>query len=106
MRKRCEEILLQLGITPDLLGFTYIADIVDIINSEDTKMTAIYHAVANKHNSNWQRVERAVRHAISKANPRSKEFEELINASLVKQSNGNISNSAFLHTLAYRLREE
>lgn len=48
MRKKCEEILLQLGITPNLLGFTYIADMVEIINSEDTKITAMYAIVSKK----------------------------------------------------------
>lgn len=107
MRKKCEEILLKLGITPDLKGFVYIADAVEIINSEDVKVTTMYEMVAKRRNTQWTRIERAIRHAISKVTPTSKEFIECIgDVDISKKSNGHITNSSFLYMLAYRLKED
>ena len=109
MRKKCEEILLKLGIAPDLKGFNYIGDAVELINgeSERIKITALYEIIASKRNDTYHKVERAIRHCVSRINPASQVFIECMgDVNIVKESNGNMPNGAFLYTLAYRLREE
>lgn len=106
MRKKCEEILLKLGITPNVLAFTYIADAVEMIKSEPCRITDMYEVIGKKRKSTGFRVERAIRNAIGKLDPYSKEFEEYIGANIVNEETGNITNSKFLYTLAYRLKED
>lgn len=106
MRKKTGDILLKLGITPDLSGFNYIIDMVEMINNgELTKMTKAYRDISKKYGHTENGVERCIRHAISKINTASVEFEQYIDATISKESNGNMVNSAFLYTLAYRVKE-
>lgn len=81
MRKKCEEILLQLGITPNLLGYTYIADAVEIIGKEDerVKTTALYEIIAERRGTTYCKVERPIRHAISKVDVDCEAFKECFN---------------------------
>ena len=37
MRKKLEDLLLQIGITPNLKGFTYICDMVEIIKADEKR---------------------------------------------------------------------
>lgn len=107
MRKRCEEILLKLGITPDLSGFNYIADAVEMINkNQEIKITLMYREIARKYDKRDANIERAIRHAISGVNPNGEAYKKYINANLVKETSGAMNNGAFLHTLAYRVRED
>lgn len=109
MRRKCEEILLQLGITPNLLGYTYIADAVEIIGKEDEKVktTALYEIIAERHETTYHKVERPIRHAISKVDVDCEAFKECFNnANMKNKKNGHITNTVFLYTLAYRLKEE
>lgn len=107
MRKKVGDALLRLGITPDLKGFNYIIDMVDMIDKEgDIKIVNGYAIVGKKYNAEGSRVERAIRHAISKINTSSKEFDKYIGANAVNYEKGNITNSAFLYTMHYRLKED
>lgn len=100
MRKKVGDALLQLGITPDLKGFNYIIDMVEMIDKEgNLKMMYFYEMVAKKNNSTASRVERAVRHCVSKADRECDTFKRVFDG--VK----DINNSAFLYTLHYRLKE-
>lgn len=64
-----ENILIMLGVTPNLNGFDYICDAVDLINNSQKKipMMELYDSVAEKRNTTVTHVERAIRYAISKA---------------------------------------
>lgn len=106
MRKKTGDILLKLGITPDIKGFNYIIDLVEMINNDEvTKITVAYAVAGKKNGDSGSKVERAIRHAISKINITTKEFAEHIGANVVRANDGNITNSAFLYTLAYRVKE-
>lgn len=93
-----ENRLLSLGVTPNLLGFGYAIDAINYINDSGCKnMTEIYKYVANKNGvKNYSRIERGIRHAISKVN--TEKWKEL----------GGIgkSNAEFLHVMALVERME
>ena len=101
MANKTGDTLLQLGITPDLKGFQYIIDMVELINGGDKSGTINqYKIIAEKRNTTYTRVERRVRHAMEELKPKSKEYERIIGTNAV------LNNSRFLYTLAYRLKEE
>lgn len=107
MRKKVGDALLQLGITPDLKGFNYIIDMVEMIDKgEVDKITEAYKTIGKRRNETGTSVERCIRHAISKINTTSKEFDTYIGESVISFEKGNIVNSAFLNTLHYRLKEQ
>lgn len=107
IRKRTGDILLELGITPDLSGFHYIVDLVEIIyNNQFAKICTTYVFVAEKYNKSSSKVERCVRHAIGKINTTTDEFCKYIGANVSSPETGKPTNSAFLFTLAHRLTEE
>lgn len=107
MRKKVGDALLQLGITPDLKGFNYIIDMVEMIDKGEVgKITEAYKTIGERRNETACSVERCIRHAISKINTTSKEFDTYIGANAISFEKGNIVNSAFLNTLQYKLREQ
>ena len=51
MRKKIQDTLLDLGVTPNLKGFNYICDAVEMINKEGRiKVTYIYNKIARDNN--------------------------------------------------------
>ena len=97
MRKKIQDTLLELGVTPNLKGFNYICDAVEMINKEGRiKVTYIYDKIARDNNENMMRVERAIRHAISHVNEET--WKSIGGAGL--------KNSEFLYTLELITREE
>ena len=102
MRKKLEDLLLQIGITPNLKGFAYICDMVEIIKADEKrerKFQDMYMETAKKNNTNWGAVERAIRHALSKANKESEAWKEYIGTK-------DATNAVVLCMLVYRLRED
>ena len=80
MRKRLQNMLIELGITPNLTGFDYICDMVEAISEDKERtfqITQLYKKVGEKHGKNWPMVERAIRHAISKAKTDSGAWGEI-----------------------------
>lgn len=103
MHKKIEDILLELGIMPNLKGFNYITDMVELINREEKiKIVAGYWIVAKKYNATGARVERAIRHAISKIDTGGEQFKNIVGVQCEK----HMTNSEFLSTLAYKLKED
>lgn len=100
MRKKIGDTLLQLGITPDLKGFGYIVDVVEMIDTDGRqKITYFYDTVAKKHGTKASRVERCIRHCRTKMNMESETFKRLfIGVS-------DINNANFLYTIHYGLKE-
>ena len=97
MRKKIQDVLLKLGVTPNLKGFDYICDAVEMINKEGRlKVTYIYDKIARDNNEKTMRVERAIRHAISHVNEET--WKSIGGAGL--------RNSEFLYTLELITREE
>lgn len=68
MAKKIEDILLEIGITPNLKGFSYICEAVEyVLLRNDYTTNGIYENIAKKHEyANYQSIERGIRYAISK----------------------------------------
>lgn len=100
MKKKVEEILIELGVTPNLLGFDYICRFVDYVSeNKSAKTGVIYSHIAKECDSTYWRVERSIRHTISKMDKESETYKKYIGT-------GNTTNSAVLFTLAMRLKED
>lgn len=95
--KEIENRLVYLGITPNLRGFGYICDAIELAeNSSYIKMEDVYACVSEKHKSaNRSSIERAIRYSITK-----------VNKERWKSLGGNgVTNSEFLSTLALMARK-
>ncbi len=102
MRRKIENALFELGITPNLAGFDYIRLAVEIIQNSKEKMKLVgglYVDVAKEFKTTNIRVERAIRHAFSKMDIESAAFIKYFNTD-------KLTNYALLYTLAYILRED
>lgn len=102
MRKKIENALFELGITPDLVGFNQICLAVEIISNSkgrEISVCKVYEDVAKELGTIRSRVERGIRHAFSKMDIESEAFIKYFNTD-------KLTNSALLYTLAYRLRED
>ncbi len=100
MRKKIENVLFELGITPNLKGFDYICKAVNYISADRTvKICNVYKFVAKDFETTSSRVERAIRSAFTRLDKESEAFTKYINSD-------RLTNSALLYTLAYRLRED
>lgn len=93
MRENIEKILLKVGIMPNLKGFRYICDAVEMIAHGETATMEIYRSIAQKNNDkNYYTVERAIRHSKSKMD--GQKWEELTG------SRADVTNSEFMHIIA------
>lgn len=91
MRKKVERKLMELGVTPNLMGFNYICEAIDILVDEpNIKTIALYALIAKKCKTTSTSVERTIRHAITK-----------VNADTYHAIGGcGMRNSEFLHAIA------
>ncbi len=68
MKLATKKILLKCGVGAHLSGFEYLGEAIELVMDDQTKLKwitkLIYPEVAKHYNSTWQRVERAIRHAI------------------------------------------
>lgn len=100
MKKKVEEVLIELGIYPNLSGFNYICKALDYIYKDSrVKTCAVYSLVANDFNTTSSRVERAIRTALSKADKDSEAYKKYMSVN-------DTTNSAALYTMAVRLKED
>lgn len=100
MRKKIEDTLISLGISPSLKGFTYLTKSVEIVLDDDNHrmgMTEIYHMVSDECLTSWRAVERNIRCAVSKV-----DAELWSKYSGIKKTN----NADFVFTLALKIRQE
>lgn len=66
-REKIEDALLEMGIPARILGFTYIADAIEIFEEKGTKISItkeLYYDIAKKNGTKQSRVERTIRHAL------------------------------------------
>lgn len=98
MRRKIENKLLELGITPNLNGFGCITDAVEyILQNGFCTMQELYTDISNARNLNgYANTERLIRHAISKVDE----------AKWKAMGGQGIKNSEFLFTLAFILKGE
>lgn len=96
---KCGDLLISIGITPNLRGFEYICMGVEIL-STDSKVTlqSIYKKIAEEKSTTIPSAERTIRHAISKADRDSEWWQKNI-------GKDRAINSEFLSILAYRMKE-
>lgn len=100
MERKIENILLKLGITPNLKGFGYICSAVNYILADKTvKLQKVYEFIAEDVGTTRTGVERAIRHAISKMDGDCEAWKNYIG---VKRA----TNSVVLHTLIMKLKED
>ncbi len=102
MRKKIENALFELGITPNLKGFDYICRAVEIILNSNKKMKLIdglYVDIAKEYKTTRGGVERAIRTALQKMDIKSEAFIKYFNTD-------KPTSAVLLYTLAYRLRED
>ena len=102
MKKKVEEALIELGVYPNLTGFNYICRAVEIISESKEKMKIVdglYVDVAKEFNSTKSKVERAIRHAITKMDKDSETYKKYVGTK-------DKTNSVVLYTLAFRLKED
>lgn len=61
--------LLEFGITPNLIGFWYICDAIEVLRRENCRMPMrdVCVEVSKKHNCSYVSVERSIRTAVMKA---------------------------------------
>lgn len=98
MRGKIENKLLELGITPNLKGFEYIAEAAEyILTHKNCLMRDVYSDIAGKYEQcTYARAERAIRHAISKIDKDK----------WCKIGGKNTKNSEFLYTLVFIIQRE
>lgn len=99
MRRKIENALLELGVTPNLKGFDYICRAVEIISTskERTKIVdGLYADIAKEFGTTKTRVERGIRHAISKIDV----------CAWNNYGGSGLKNSEFLYTLALKINQE
>lgn len=100
------EILLSIGIPPNLLGYLYLVEALQLILLNPFYLSHItkglYIDIARKYNSTPQRVERAIRHAINTAWLIGNiEYIENIFKNCVNPNKGVPTNSLFLARLYF-----
>ena len=107
--KRISEKLRSLGVSVNNLGFAYIKTAIVIIASDEAYLHGItknlYPTIAKKHNTTWQRVERAIRHAVERTFIDG-DLEELKSLGVVHYDSGKMTNGKFLGALYECLKYE
>lgn len=102
MKNKVENVLIELGVTPNLSGFDYLCKAIEVINASDERMklvNGVYAEVAEQLNSKVFNVERAIRLAISKMDKESEAWKNYIGLS-------DVTNATVIYTLALRLKED
>lgn len=99
---KIRDVLYQLGVRPDLLGYDYLKTAISLAMEDRTLIynttKGLYPAVAEKHHTTPSRTERAMRHAVEVAFDSYGE-EELRNAvfgNSVGSNRGKPTNSHFI----------
>lgn len=95
------DMLIKMGITPDLKGFRYTLDMVEILKKEpDIKILAAYEMVAKKNNTSGAKVERGIRYAASIMNEESEIYKKVIQVQKNK-----LTNTRFISLLNYGMEK-
>lgn len=96
MTEKIEKLLLKIGITPNLKGFYYICEIVEmLLENPGTKTTYFYEVIGGKYGVGNTQVEKGIKTAISHA-----DFTALDDIPNTK----DFKNAEFLHTIALLIK--
>lgn len=108
--ERIEDKLLALGIKPNLLGFRYSVDAVEIWIERGGNMSMtkeLHPEIAAKRGTTSSRVERAIRHAIEiAADCTSYEDMASILGTTTSMNKGKLTSGVFIATLALLVARE
>lgn len=103
-KQKIEDVLLKLGITPNINGFGYITDAILIMSEDDDlKMMELYYEIAKRNHCKTHQVERSIRHALQKSRSFSKSDPEIVEYYL---GFADTKNSASLKRLLLILQRE
>lgn len=103
------ELLHNLGVPSNILGYKYAREAVKFVCSNDSGISfitkEIYPCIASKFNSNSSRVERAIRHAIEVSWERGDlDLIEALFGHSIDYDRSKPTNSEFINTLADHIR--
>lgn len=103
---KIKKLLQELGVTPDIKGYHYLAEAIAIKaranqnNDFAKKHTIIYEEVAEKFETTYARVERAIRHAVGKAFGTMSITLRNLFGTVINQKIGKVTNSCFISMVA------
>jgi len=105
-----QEMLLSIGIPPNIYGYAYITYAVELLLKDSEYQhyvtKGLYVDIAKRYNSTPSRVERAIRHAISVAWLHGNaELIHRVFRNCVRPDRGVPSNSVFLARLFYYIKD-
>ena len=105
-----QEMLLSIGIPPNIYGYAYITYAVELLLKDSEYQhyvtKGLYVDIAKKYNTTPSRVERAIRHAINVAWLHGNaELLHRVFRNCVRPDRGVPSNSVFLARLFYYIRD-
>lgn len=109
--KRIHEVLIRIGIPPNILGYCFLLYALELIMFNPNYMrgitTDLYPAIAEKFGSTPARVERDMRHAIMVAwNRGDLDYIYSVFKNCVDPNRGVPSNSLFLSRVYYHITSE
>ena len=106
--KKIQQVLLQIGVPTNLIGFLYLASAEEFVLNDPTelyKVTGLYADIAKKHHTSISKVERAIRHAIELAWGRGNvDLMTEYFGYTINQEKGKPTNSEFISTVSDRIR--
>ena len=92
--KKIYEVLFQLGARPELCGYKYIFDILDIVEKDESiAFTKTYAIIAKKRNTAPSAVERGVRHFVTTLDRDSNAFKTVFG------NQKSLTNKGFIYSL-------
>lgn len=100
MKNKAMNALLEMGMPANIKGFRYIAEAMELMETENPRywgwMTALYRKLSEMNDDTPPRVERAIRHAFSIV--LTKGYLEVVEKYLTMQNttNGNLLTVFFL----------
>ena len=103
---KISKVLKQLGILPNILGYEYLKEAIDMMLKDDSVIRrgitkVMYPAIARKFQSTSSRVERAIRHGVERAFIRGN--AQMLNDIFgygVSSDSGKATNSQFIACVA------
>lgn len=109
MKPKTEKLILSLGAMPNLRGFRYLGDAIDIYAGHKGPVSItkeLYPAVAELHNTTDRRVERCIRHVIQNigdAVPMHEVVDILGTPPRALSLSGTYTNAEFIALCALRI---
>lgn len=96
MKERIENMVLDLGIMPNLKGFKYLTRAIELVAEDKVNNVCedIYEAIAKEVNTKKDCIERCIRHAISKIDIETTDLK------------CGFRNSEVIYTLALKIKQE